>query len=194
MHNERDGRRVFGGIMMQWIDVCAGVAAMRHASGSRADRSIDRLDFLSPVTLARSSCCRRRSTTRRARRWRSAAASTPRTCRTQTQRYVTKAYLTVRPPSRSRQAARDSRSSRLATEDDQRRTTKPRSVARRVSKQPGGHEHGFIDSKQLGRLRVSGSDRVRFLQGLTTVNVEQLADGCTRVGRDPVAEGPACSR
>ncbi len=35
----------------------------------------------------------------------------------------------------------------------------------------------IIDRSSWGRLRVSGGDRVRFLQGLTTVNVEQLADG-----------------
>lgn len=40
---------MFGGVMMQWIDVCAGVAAMRHAGGSVLTASIDRLDFLSPV-------------------------------------------------------------------------------------------------------------------------------------------------
>jgi len=34
-----------------------------------------------------------------------------------------------------------------------------------------------IDRSSWGRLRVSGADRVRFLQGLTTVNVETLADG-----------------
>ena len=34
-----------------------------------------------------------------------------------------------------------------------------------------------IDRSAWGRLRVAGTDRVRFLQGLTTVNVEQLADG-----------------
>lgn len=34
-----------------------------------------------------------------------------------------------------------------------------------------------IDRSTWGRLRVTGADRVRFLQGLTTVNVEQLADG-----------------
>ncbi len=37
--------------MMQWIDVCAGVAAMRHAGGSVVTASIDRLDFLVPVHL-----------------------------------------------------------------------------------------------------------------------------------------------
>ena len=34
-----------------------------------------------------------------------------------------------------------------------------------------------IDRSSWGRLRVTGGDRVRFLQGLTTVNVESLADG-----------------
>ncbi len=42
---------MFGGVMMQWIDVCAGVAAMRHAGGSVVTASIDRLDFLGPVHL-----------------------------------------------------------------------------------------------------------------------------------------------
>lgn len=35
----------------------------------------------------------------------------------------------------------------------------------------------IVDRSGWGRLRVSGGDRVRFLQGLTTVHVEQLADG-----------------
>ncbi len=34
-----------------------------------------------------------------------------------------------------------------------------------------------VDRAGWGRLRVTGADRVRFLQGLTTVNVESLADG-----------------
>lgn len=40
---------MFGGVMMQWIDVCAGVAAMRHAAGRVLTASIDRLDFMHPV-------------------------------------------------------------------------------------------------------------------------------------------------
>jgi folate-binding protein YgfZ len=35
----------------------------------------------------------------------------------------------------------------------------------------------IIDRSSWGRLRVTGGDRVRFLQGLTTVNVQSLADG-----------------
>lgn len=42
---------LFGGTLMQWIDVCAGVAAMRHASGPVVTASIDRLDFIVPVRL-----------------------------------------------------------------------------------------------------------------------------------------------
>lgn len=34
-----------------------------------------------------------------------------------------------------------------------------------------------IDRSSWGQLRVTGGDRVRFLMGLTTVNVEALADG-----------------
>ena len=34
-----------------------------------------------------------------------------------------------------------------------------------------------VDRSSWGRLRVTGGDRVRFLQGLTTVNVEALASG-----------------
>lgn len=34
-----------------------------------------------------------------------------------------------------------------------------------------------IDRSGWGRLRVTGADRARFLQGLTTVNVEKLAEG-----------------
>ena len=39
---------LFGGVMVQWIDVCAGVAAMRHSGGAVVTASIDRLDFLEP--------------------------------------------------------------------------------------------------------------------------------------------------
>ena len=42
---------LFGGVMVEWIDVCAGVAAMRHAGGAVVTASIDRLDFIHPVHL-----------------------------------------------------------------------------------------------------------------------------------------------
>ncbi len=42
---------LFGGTLVQWIDVCCGVAAMRQAGGNVVTASIDRLDFLVPVKL-----------------------------------------------------------------------------------------------------------------------------------------------
>src|SRR6188508_364715 len=52
MHTNGPAGVMFGGVMMQWIDVCAGVAAMRHAGGSVVTASIDRLDFLTPVHVS----------------------------------------------------------------------------------------------------------------------------------------------
>jgi acyl-CoA hydrolase len=42
---------IFGGILMQWIDIAAGVAAARHSRGPVVTASIDRLHFLLPVHL-----------------------------------------------------------------------------------------------------------------------------------------------
>lgn len=51
MHVNGAGGVMFGGIVMQWIDVCAGVSAMRHAGGSVVTASIDRLDFITTIHL-----------------------------------------------------------------------------------------------------------------------------------------------
>lgn len=50
-HTNGESGVLFGGVMMQWIDVCAGVAAIRHAGGAAVTASIDRLDFMDPVRL-----------------------------------------------------------------------------------------------------------------------------------------------
>ena len=42
---------IFGGILMQWIDIAAGIASARHSGGSVVTASMDRLHFLSPVQL-----------------------------------------------------------------------------------------------------------------------------------------------
>ena len=42
---------IFGGMLMQWIDIAAGVAAGRHAGGPVVTASMDRLHFLTPVNL-----------------------------------------------------------------------------------------------------------------------------------------------
>jgi acyl-CoA hydrolase len=40
---------IFGGKVMQWIDIAASVAAMRHSGGSVVTASIDALHFLTPI-------------------------------------------------------------------------------------------------------------------------------------------------
>jgi acyl-CoA hydrolase len=42
---------LFGGVVMQWIDVAAAIAATRHAGGPVATASMDRLHFLRPVRV-----------------------------------------------------------------------------------------------------------------------------------------------
>lgn len=40
---------VFGGVIMSWIDICAAIAAGRHASQQVVTASIDALNFVAPV-------------------------------------------------------------------------------------------------------------------------------------------------
>jgi acyl-CoA hydrolase len=42
---------LFGGMVMQWIDVAAAIAAARHAGGPVVTASMDRLHFLRPVLV-----------------------------------------------------------------------------------------------------------------------------------------------
>ena len=42
---------LFGGMVMQWIDVAAAIAAARHARGPVVTASMDRLHFLRPVRV-----------------------------------------------------------------------------------------------------------------------------------------------
>jgi acyl-CoA hydrolase len=94
MHTNGAAGIMFGGIMMQWIDVCAGVAAMRHAAGAVVTASIDRLDFLSPVRVGEVVLLQAMVNY-------AARTSVEVGCRVETEdmttgqrRYVTKAYLT----------------------------------------------------------------------------------------------------
>jgi acyl-CoA hydrolase len=43
---------IFGGMLMQWIDIAGGIAAARHAGSAVVTASMDRLHFLGPVHLA----------------------------------------------------------------------------------------------------------------------------------------------
>ena len=94
MHTNGVAGVMFGGVMMEWIDVCAGVAAMRHAGGAVVTASIDRLDFLSPVQVGEIVVLQAQVNA-------SGNTSMEVGCRvetedmhTRTRRYVTKAYLT----------------------------------------------------------------------------------------------------
>lgn len=94
MHTNGVAGVMFGGIMMQWIDVCAGVAAMRHAAGAVLTASIDRLDFMSPVQVGEIVVLQAQVNY-------TSRTSMEVGCRVETEdmvrrdrRYVTKAYLT----------------------------------------------------------------------------------------------------
>lgn len=43
--------RLFGGILMQWIDVVAGVVARRHSGCNVTTASVDSLQFLAPAHI-----------------------------------------------------------------------------------------------------------------------------------------------
>lgn len=147
MHTNGVSGVMFGGIMMQWIDVCAGVAAMRHAAGAVLTASIDRLDFLSPVRVGEVVLLQ------------AMVNYTSRTsmevgCRVETEdmrtgerRYVTKAYLTfvaVDSEGRPRPVA----PLELVTDEDRRRHAdaelrrRARLVASGRTKPPGAPPPG----------------------------------------------------
>ena len=85
---------MFGGIMMQWIDVCAGVAAMRQAAGAVVTASIDRLDFLTPVHVGEVVVLRAQVNFVARTSMEVGCRVETEDMRTQHRRYTTKAYLT----------------------------------------------------------------------------------------------------
>jgi acyl-CoA hydrolase len=42
---------IFGGVIMQWIDEIASVAAVRHAGGLAVTAAVDALQFLAPIQM-----------------------------------------------------------------------------------------------------------------------------------------------
>src|ERR1700733_14571067 len=120
MHTNGISGVMFGGIMMQWIDVCAGVAAMRHAAGAVVTASIDRLDFLSPVPVGEIGVLQAMVNYVEKTSMEVGCRVETEDMRTQTRRYVTKAYLTfvaVNEHGRPRPIG----PLQLATDDDRRR-------------------------------------------------------------------------
>src|SRR5262249_40337872 len=57
----------------------------------------------------------------------------------------------------------------------------------RGTSESGREKRMIVDRSNWGRLRVTGADCVRFLQGLTTVNIEALGDAAS--GKTPHAWG-----
>jgi acyl-CoA hydrolase len=94
MHTNGVSGVMFGGIMMQWIDVCGGVAAMRHAGGGVLTASIDRLDFLSPVKVGEIVVLQAQVNFAARTSMEVGCRVETEDMRTGTRRYVTKAYLT----------------------------------------------------------------------------------------------------
>ena len=94
MHTNGAAGILFGGVMMQWIDVCAGVAAMRHAAGVVTTASIDRLDFLSPVHVGEIVVLQAQVNYVGRTSMEVGCRVETEDMSTRTRRYVTKAYLT----------------------------------------------------------------------------------------------------
>lgn len=94
MHTNGVAGAMFGGIMMQWIDVCAAVAAMRQAGGSVVTASIDRLDFMTPVHVGEVVVLRAQVNYVARTSMEVGCRVETEDMRTQTRRYTTKAYLT----------------------------------------------------------------------------------------------------
>src|SRR6185369_16192375 len=94
MHTNGVAGVMFGGVMMQWIDVCAGVAAMRHANGAVLTASIDRLDFLTPVHVGEIVVLQAQVNFTARTSMEVGCRVETEDMRSRTRRYVTKAYLT----------------------------------------------------------------------------------------------------
>ena len=140
MHTNGVAGVMFGGIMMQWIDVCAGVAAMRHAAGAVLTASIDRLDFLSPVRVGEVVLLQAQVNYTSRTSMEVGCRVETEDMRTRTRRYVTKAYLTfvaVDDHGKPRPIPQLS----LVTEDDRRRQAEAE-LRRHARLQAAGRESG----------------------------------------------------
>jgi acyl-CoA hydrolase len=138
MHTNGVAGVMFGGVMMQWIDVCAGVAAMRHAGGAVLTASIDRLDFLSPVQVGEIVVLAAQVNYTSRTSMEVGCRVETEDMRSRTRRYVTKAYLTfVAVDDMGRPRPIEPLS--LSTEDDQRR-------------------HAEAELRRHARLRAAGRE------------------------------------
>jgi acyl-CoA hydrolase len=137
-HTNGSAGVLFGGVLMQWIDVCAGVSAMRHAGTAVVTASIDRLDFIVPVRLGDVVVLQAQVNYVHRTSMEVGCRVETEDVRTRARRYTTKAYLTFvslgddgRP-----QAVPDLH---LPTDDDRRREQRAR-------------------ARRADRLRAAGKD------------------------------------
>jgi acyl-CoA hydrolase len=136
MHTNGVAGVMFGGIMMQWIDVCAGVAAMRHGKGAVLTAAIDRLDFISPVQVGEIVVLQAQVNFVARTSMEVGVRVETEHMATRTLRYVTKAYLTfVAVDDKGR--PREIEPLKLVTDEDQRR-------------------HREAEHRRTERLRASG--------------------------------------
>ncbi len=129
MHTNGAAGVLFGGYMMQWIDVCAGVAAMRHAAGAVTTASIDRLDFLSPVLVGEIVVLQAQVNFVGRTSMEVGCRVETEDMKTRSRRYVTKAYLTFvaiddhgKPRALEPLELTDEEARRRATDAQKRRT------------------------------------------------------------------------
>jgi acyl-CoA hydrolase len=94
MHVNGAGGVMFGGIVMSWIDVCAGVSAIRHAAGPVVTASIDRLDFITPIRLGEIVILQSQVNFTATTSMEVGCRVETEDLRTRERRYTTKAYLT----------------------------------------------------------------------------------------------------
>ena len=50
-HHTNGFGSTFGGVIMSWMDICAAIAAKRHARRPAVTASVDELHFLRPISL-----------------------------------------------------------------------------------------------------------------------------------------------
>jgi acyl-CoA hydrolase len=131
MHTNGVSGVLFGGVMMQWIDVCAGVAAMRHARGAVLTASIDRLDFLSPVRVGEIVVLQAQVNFIARTSMEVGCRVETEDMRTQSRRYVTKAYLTFVAID---EAGRPRAIDRLALDTDEDRRREREAATRRADR------------------------------------------------------------
>ncbi len=136
MHTNGVAGVMFGGIMMQWIDVCAGVAAMRLARGAVVTASIDRLDFLSKVLVGETVVLQAQVNAASHTSMEVGCRVETEDMKTGTRRYVTKAYLTF-----------------VATDDKGRPRPLPQLV---LETDVDRRRHADAERRRTERLRAAG--------------------------------------